>query len=227
MRPTLEQLATDHPVLWEEFINVHKYVESDFKGKQVLDIGANFGFISMLAVAWGARRVVAVEMDPSNLEQLYKNAAPCPEIMVMPVAAHGFARHISITMSPGDMKTNCKVLPATSGIPALPLEDLTNLMDPNDDDMVLKVDVEGAEYDLLLCAPVQAIRRFSMIMLETHRVPHLNAHKARKAEYLKTYMSYLGYETLNEEPLMWIGNDGKWDVQEDMIATRLRRVEMP
>lgn len=227
MRSTIEQLQKDNAAEWNEFITIHRYSESDFKGKQVLDIGANIGYVSRLALAWGARRVIAVEMDQTNVIELQKNCSDCPEIMILPVAAHGFARHVSITMSPGDQRTNCKALPATSGIPALPLADLVNLLDPGDDDMTLKVDVEGAEYDLLLCAPITALRRFSTIMLETHKIPHLKAHPARKADYLMTYMKYLGYEIMNEEPLCWYGADGQVSKQEDMSAYRMRRVEMP
>lgn len=227
MRPTVETLVAKFGKQpYDEFTQTLQYYESDFKGRQLLDIGANIGFVSLLGLAWGAKRAVAVECDETNFKTLQENLSPYSDAMAVRAAAHGFASRVSII----DDKTNCKVIPnEKEGTPAKPLDTLVSLLDPNDNDMILKLDTEGAEYDLLLCAPASAVRRFSIILLETHALPHIAQHPARTPAFLKTYMDYLGYKIRYESKLCWFYDNGHVAPVGDgeMSSMKMYRQEMP
>lgn len=59
---------------------------ADFKGKRVLDVGAQIGAFSVYAAWKGATNIVAVEPLPRNIEILERNCKPWPQIVVMPDA---------------------------------------------------------------------------------------------------------------------------------------------
>ena len=63
------------------------YGDPDFTGKTVLDIGAQIGAFSVYAAWKGAKRILAVEPLPRNLEVLKVNAAKYPQIEVFEGAA--------------------------------------------------------------------------------------------------------------------------------------------
>jgi FkbM family methyltransferase len=231
-KPSLDDLRAIHELEYKEFVddNMHKYEPADFKGKQVLDVGGHFGFVSLLALHNGARKVIAIEANPANYEKMSANLAPWPRATpVLCAAFDGITRAVNILDGEGSGGGVTKVVPGAD-IPARSLAELVAYMEPGDDDMTLKMDTEGAEYDIMLCSPGEVIRRFSTVFLECHQVPHLRAHPARRCAYLRTYMEFLGYELKNEEPVCWWehGPDGqptgRCDLLDDMRAMRFKRV---
>ena len=75
-------------------------------------------------------------------------------------------------------------------------------------DMFMKCDIEGGEYDFLLSASKADIARFKVAILETHQVPHLQKLPARKRKFLLEYFELMGYEKVSECPICcWFYND--------------------
>ena len=119
-----------------------------------LDIGAWVGPISLYA-AFTAKRVVAIEADPVALDQLIRNIDANPELApridVVPRAfhwRHGTAR-MNARRKPGDSMSSLLPLSGTTwAAPTITPADLVALASSHDD-VVLKMDLEGAEYDLL------------------------------------------------------------------------------
>ena len=207
----IEPYREKYPLIWKEYIeeNVHQVVEEDVVGKAVLDIGANIGFVSMLHLALGARYTVAVEPHPSTFDIMKKLVAGHPIIPLQVAAYNGLTKRVNMTTEEGGNLGISKSVPG-DGVQAWPLSRFLGYFDPDDNNLALKIDVEGSEYDVLLYASGQDIRRFQTIFLETHQAPHLPPHAARKYEYLKNYMSFLGYEVKNEEMVcMWEWINGK------------------
>jgi FkbM family methyltransferase len=230
--PSLDDLRAIHDLAYKEFIidNMHKYERADFDGKQVLDVGGHVGFVTLLALHHGARKVVAIEANPVNHEKMRANLAPWPRATsVLCAAFDGVTRSVNILDGDGSGGGVSKVVPGTD-VQAKSLAELVSYLDPMDDDMTLKMDTEGGEYDIMLCVSGEVIRRFSTVFLECHQVPHLSAHPARRCAYLRTYMEFLGYELQNEEPVCWWPNgpdgapSGQCEILDDMRAMRFKRV---
>lgn len=208
MKPTLEELKNcfvwtqhDADIQWFEFIgaNIHKITEQDIEGKCVLDIGANVGFASLVFLHRGAKKVVSVEANYLNYVELVKNVQPWPQIIPLYIAASdGVCKMVRILEEKGISKT---VSDDSGNVKAASLHDLISAnFDPYDNNLVLKCDIEGGEYDFLLSAAKSDIIRFSNIFLETHQTPHLNKIPARKRQFLLDYLELFGYEMVSQAP---------------------------
>jgi FkbM family methyltransferase len=140
-----------------------------------LDIGAWVGPTSLFAAACGAGRVVALEPDPAALDQLRANLAENPDlasrIEVVPRALHPVAGSVALGVrrKPGDSMSS--VLLAGGGgagfeAPALTPDELARML-PSGRRLVVKMDVEGAEYALLpALGPV--LDRASALLVSFH-----------------------------------------------------------
>lgn len=131
----------------------------------LLDLGAWVGPVSLLAAACGAR-VIAVEADPVALDQFEANRAANPElaarIAVLPVAIAPRAGVIAMgaRRKAGDSMSSLLLADAPGAWPvrAVTPADLSVLC-TQAPDLVIKLDIEGGEYDLLpAMAPLLAAR---------------------------------------------------------------------
>jgi len=65
----------------------------------------------------------------------------------------------------------------SDGLKFISLEDWVNEKDPGNSDLVLQIDIEGAEYEALLSAPTELLRRFRVMVMELHDLEFLMANK--------------------------------------------------
>jgi FkbM family methyltransferase len=122
-----------------------------------LDIGAWVGPLTLIAAARGAR-VVAVEADPRALALLEANLAANPDLAGS-VTVVGRAASTSATpvrmgapRKPGDSMSSVLLAGAPGGWtadPASPGELVTIAAVGDDERLVVKLDIEGGEYELL------------------------------------------------------------------------------
>ena len=234
----VDQLKDKYPEVYKEFItdNIHQWKEEEITGRNVLDIGANVGFVSILYTAFGAKQVISVESHPKTFEELKNNVAPYPNIVPVNVAAfNGLHKYVTI-LEEDNNSGIAKTIPAENikGPGDVEAWDLNKFIrtyfDPNDTECILKVDTEGAEYDILLYASGLDIRKFKYIYLDSHQVNFLKHSAARKSGYIKTYLSFLGFEILSTEQVCcWNWNpDGSVKSctnVEDNIAMKWRRID--
>lgn len=147
-------------------------------GTTVVDLGANVGIATLAALAHGAVRVVAVEPDELNRDLLAKNLERndvVDLVDVRPVAVAGGPGSRIVRRDPrlgtacsGTSWTDETAEPGAARIEALPLEELV----PADAyRLVLKVDIEGAEYDVFAGTPSWLLERFEWIAIEYHHDP--------------------------------------------------------
>jgi len=66
-----------------------------------------------------------------------------------------------------------KHLAAQSGEGTTSLEDWMVQCAPSEGDMILQMDIEGAEYNVLSTLPDELLNRFRIIILELHRIPSI------------------------------------------------------
>ena len=124
-------------------------------GTTFLDLGAWVGPLSLLAAAEGAR-VVAVEADPAARDQLRRNLAANPvlaeriEVIEAAIAPEPGTVRLGARRKPGDSMSSVLLADGPAGwtAPAItPAMLAARLGSPGR--LVVKIDVEGAEYALL------------------------------------------------------------------------------
>jgi FkbM family methyltransferase len=137
----------------------------------VIDIGANIGMFALYAaVAYGAARVYAYEPFPDSFALLCRNAERNRIAAITPVP-------LAVAGEPGVRELHMQgrhgvhSLFGTSG-PAVRIDCIT-LADVFARHAIqrcdfLKLDCEGAEYEILLAAPAEILARVDRIALEYH-----------------------------------------------------------
>jgi FkbM family methyltransferase len=164
----------DYQSLWE-CLNDELYPAPRVPIRHVLDGGANLGFFSIaLTRLPGVRDVVLVEPDPGNLALLRGNLAFWPAADIHPVALAGhegegyFALAASNT---GHLRSAPVQGPSGPEVPVR-CKRLPDML-PSDWDMRhtwLKLDIEGAEYEVLRDLLATAYRP-AAISVEIHDYP--------------------------------------------------------
>ena len=217
----IERFKKDGEVNFREYFVDNRFAmtEEMFKGKAVLDIGANIGIFSLFAWAHGADPIFAVESNAANYDKLCENTMKATGLVPLHFAAfNGVVKEASVTEGGGVSKIAPTIQLGGETVACKSLAELLEFMPPWDD-MVLKVDVEGAEYDILLYAAAKEIRRFKTVFLETHRVfpggpSPLEPRQARTAAYIVEYMQFLGYEIAKKDAYLWF----EWDANGNTVG---------
>jgi FkbM family methyltransferase len=164
-----DNLKAQEPNTYHEIFEQNTYgVETaEVRGKTVIDIGANLGMFSLSCLSRGATKLIAIEAQPTvyNLGML-NNIAPYPAIIPLNYAASdvdGAIVHIP----------NAHVASRVGGTDGDAVETITlaTVLDRYNiigDDLVMKIDCEGSEFNILLPAPTELLRRFNIIYMEVH-----------------------------------------------------------
>lgn len=166
-------------LLWREIWVEEVYAQAGIRivpEDTVVDIGANLGVFSLWASSRCERgRVVAVEPSPRMADFARQNAGrnQRSNITVVQVACGGAAGRAVLYTPYGDEARN--TLDAHSGgsprasadVEVVTLTELFRRMNIEKCDL-LKVDCEGAEYDILQKSPAEIFNRIQQIALEYH-----------------------------------------------------------
>jgi len=165
-------------VVWSEVWRDDCYgLTPETVGNRVLvDVGANVGMTTLRALSCGASAVLAVEPDAWNFARLWDNLRDNRTVMPRARALNAAAGRV-----PGmafldrdgyrDENYGGAHTAAAQGGDAVPVHTLEELVGwvPADAELVLKVDTEGAEYEILHDdVPAELMRRFAVIVGEFH-----------------------------------------------------------
>ena len=165
-------------------------------GATVVDVGANIGYNTVHAArcAGTSGRVVALEPTPDNLEVLRRNVAASglANIVVEPVAA-GRAEGERELFVRGEKSAVNSFFPASCyahvtevlRVPVVPLDELVDEAD------VVKIDVEGAELDVLEGMPRLLAKRTALVA-EWH--PLLQQLAGYSPDALPTWLLQRGWQ---------------------------------
>lgn len=140
------------------------------KGAVVFDIGANVGFFTLLAskIAGPGGAVYSFEPLPRNVDYLRRHVAAnhAANVLVLPVAvsARSGTARLGLASNPsmgrladaGEVEVRCESLDELVGSGGLPLPDF------------VKIDVEGAELDVLHGGAALLQRHRPAMLLSTH-----------------------------------------------------------
>jgi FkbM family methyltransferase len=157
-------------------LRIHRLLDRFVRpGATVVDVGANIGYNTLHAarLAGDLGRVVAVEPAPDNLEVLRRNvaAAGARNVVVVPLAAGSAAGMRELFVRGAKSAVNsffplsCYAeVTAILRVPVVRLDDLVG--GPVG---VVKIDVEGAELDVLEGMPrILGSRVFAAVIVEWH-----------------------------------------------------------
>lgn len=172
---TREGSPSDAAVIRETWVeNVYQIHDSDLarKGAVLVDIGANIGAVTIYGVSLGAS-VVAVEPEPDNRNYLLRNILDnkvVDQATVAPEAISSTAGTGWITPGHGHSTLESEPSPGSTRVEIITLADLFDLYEIDECD-VLKIDVEGAEYDILAGTDIDTLRRIRYLTLEFDAAP--------------------------------------------------------
>jgi FkbM family methyltransferase len=165
----------DFKVINETWIeNVYRIHQGQFFGGSVfVDVGANIGAVSLFVDSFNKDRedgnkikVYAVEPEPNNLYLLSQNIEnnPTENITIVNNAIWHEEKMVSISNRGGNSsivdteEDNSEVL-------AITLETLFSTYDIKEVD-VMKIDIEGAEFDLIINTPAETLAKINRLVLE-------------------------------------------------------------
>jgi len=164
----------------------------------VVDLGGNVGMFAA-RVAPEARRVVSCEPLPVNLERLHKNTRALDNITTVPAAVAGQSGTLTLYAPRLDKMSGAFSAYADSEqfnldvsweVPAVTLAELFNTHRVTHCDL-LKVDIEGSEYDVLQATDDRTFSCIDRIHGEYHNV---GPEKARNRwETLEALLRSQGY----------------------------------
>jgi FkbM family methyltransferase len=192
----LRQMVTPHPV--------------------IIDIGANVGFFTLFAASrFRGAKILSFEPIPENFKFLERNiglnADRCAVVLNQEAIA-GHSGHVTMHVQGADpFFTNSSVVgEATSAMGEdvrlikVPCTTLQALFDDHRLEKcdLLKMDCEGAEYEILLTCPEEYLKRVRQFAIEVHQGPK----PEYRAEYLKEYFRTRGfrtYETKSALGMLW------------------------
>lgn len=155
---------------WVE--NVYQIQVGDFFDTGIfIDLGANIGAVSLYVASFNDNRdsnpirVIAYEPEPTNLKYLSKNIKAnhkIEQIKIVNKAVYDFEGTMKITNRGGNSTLNTG---EGEDVEVIPLRDVFKNNKISECD-VMKIDIESAEYAVLLGADVETLQRIKYLTLE-------------------------------------------------------------
>lgn len=146
-----------------------QYAAMDYKGAVVLDLGAHIGAFTKYAIEHGADFVAAVEPLVPNAElyELNMQKLGISNYKLYTAAVVNEVKEACLYVSTSD--TMAHSLTPIRGrepvkVPTISFIELLNAHKPH----VIKMDIEGSEYDLMTAADVMADMRVEYVAAELH-----------------------------------------------------------
>lgn len=172
----------------------------------VVDIGANIGAFSVYS-GGTSDRVFAFEPEPSNYCQLLKNVQLnnlSDKITVRNVAVGHENKRVYIYEGKFNKGASTIVHPFAGVGRPVEMRSFAGLMDDLGIDKIdlLKIDIEGGEYDLLYGLPRERFKNINNIILEFHCV------MGESPSRLSSYLTSLGYDVSTHKGLGFLLGTG-------------------
>lgn len=205
-----EDLKNQDGDIYKEIFEANSYLffREEAKGKRLYDIGANVGMFSLKGIELGIKDSIAVDPHPNIYKRLKNNTKDFKNIYTHNLAVSK-ADHEIVRIS--DEETASHISDSGFEAETITLESLMNIYkETNTDDMLLKMDCEGAEYDIIFKTPKELFRKFKHVYCEVHTDLNMNI-KYRGQEVFHRKMVELGYRIVrNNQIYCWnIGPNGE------------------
>ncbi len=168
----------------------------------IVDIGAHIGVFTVYAAKLAKKGAVySFEPDPGNFSQLKKNVE-LNGLNNAKIFNEGiFSKEGTFDFYVSDQHSGGNSMLKVSGEKiSAHFTTLTSVMDSNKIEQIdfLKIDTEGAEYDILLSTPASYFSRISRIGLETH-----DWMTEQKGPVLKKFLEELGFSVSENNGMLY------------------------
>ena len=176
--PGYYENITDQIVIREIFDeNVYQLTTKDVCDGIVLDIGANVGIFSIYASLLGAKKVIAYEPEEDNGIILKKNveANNLTNIELRPFAVSSKEETFEIYKSQGATKRIDYAPGVDWPKQTVKAQNINKILGELKEVAVMKLDCEGAEYDILAGATSENLKKCAYIVVEFHNFPNTTA----------------------------------------------------
>ncbi|RLE90918.1 MAG: hypothetical protein DRN04_14005 [Thermoprotei archaeon] len=161
-------------LLNREYEYIPGFELENLKDKVVIDIGAHVGLYSLLASLY-AKKVISIEPHPVNyrLLEINKFINNAQNIHPINTAIIGtkFVRSVRLCQSVHSGGASIMIESSSKcyDVPAQTLNEIVeNYIDDVDSDVLLKMDVEGAEFDIFRSLDIGLLGRIRFIVMELH-----------------------------------------------------------
>lgn len=199
----LPELKKDDDIVFYEIFERNMYMVNadELKNSTVIDLGANIGMFSLFALKHGAEKIYSYEPNAVNFEKLKKYTKSFNNIQPINLAVCG--KPGTVYVNGADMKGTSSVNNEAGEYPVecITLESIID--ERNEKDLVLKIDVEGSEYDILYSCPTEKLKRFNTIYAEFHDNPVFDKDGLISKDALKQYIVDLGYNVEVSPEVLW------------------------
>lgn len=161
--------------------------------KVVVDIGANVGYFSFSVFArYPNAKVLAYEPITANFQLLekYRQQHPQFDLQIFPEAVNGDGKPLILHYDATDDFTTAATLFEAANQPDAVTVTTTTLPDIMARHKLsaidwLKLDCEGAEYDILYNLPAEDLAKIHLLSIETHKGSAKEQQQAPLASYLQ------------------------------------------
>lgn len=192
--------------LYDEVIrhNIYQVSSANLMGRDVIDIGANMGTFSLFASRLGANKVISVEPVSSTVDVFRANIerAQATNISVLMNAASSVSGAILTIGSQEKTGHNSLYKPSLSGeqVTTISLNHLLSMSNSNN--IYLKMDCEGGEYDVLMHADAEDMKRITTVAIEIHGDLHPTF---KGMNLIQDKLASFGFSLINRRQI------GAWD----------------
>lgn len=204
IKPMLDKVALHElePLTYDEMfgMNIYGVQEDEIKGATVVDVGANYGFFALRAVELGAKNVYCYEPEINNFNKLKELTSGFPQIKSRRLAVFDESKSEAKIYNAG-ISSNMWDGRANENVECISLVEIMSQICCKDN-VVLKMDCEGAEYDILYHTPIDVLRQFKCIYIEIH--DESNPNYLNQTQALLDYMKGVGFDVAYTAPQLFI-----------------------
>jgi FkbM family methyltransferase len=180
----------------------------------IIDVGANAGFFTLFAAAlFPKARIYSFEPVPENFQQLLRNRARNRQVDIscFPMAVCGYDGEIFLNFELEDNFTTAATIvrgPEAGGkgltVPCVSLATIfqKNSLDTCD---LLKLDCEGAEFDILYRCPPEAMAKVQRLAMEVHA----GREEGHTMEALTVWLGNQGFAVRHRKQMLWAWRPGQ------------------
>lgn len=188
-------------------INAYNAKKEEIKDKVVIDVGANFGAFSFLASGMGAKKIIAIEPDYKNYVCLLENITKYKTTNIIPIYKALASENDKMVFMEGDgvLAKTTDIPNGTKAVKTYTLQYVYDLLEVEKEHAILKIDTEGAEYDILLSANPELLSKFEYIYAELHLTENhspdeiISLLKSLSFNLVSTYIFYNNFEDGHKE----------------------------
>lgn len=167
------RLDTKDPIFrnFEEFFTDRIYdslTRNIFSRKVAIDVGANVGLFTEYCLDLGFEEIVSIEPNPEAASEFRKMHAANTKVTLHEMALTSDGSDVNLSVSPGNSLISSISKTIGENTVTVKSETLNSLLSSYESVDLLKIDIEGAEYDLLSNTDNDTLGKAKSIILEFH-----------------------------------------------------------